>query len=212
MSQQRRGVSDPARGARTRPRARLRGRSRLSCSRDRVGNAPRNDDHFPARARQRLTGATRAGFPGSNVFDECARICRRSGLDCPVALGRVKTARRSTSALRGLDPPGALPMFGNYRSDAVDSDDNRPPICRSFAHASGRLQSCPLTNHASRPHDRFRDVLHPRLVLVLHGGRCPRPVGRGPSVPRPTSTAHTRTPSTSADPRSRTKGGHRVFG
>jgi hypothetical protein len=141
-------------------------------SRDRVGNAPRNDDHFPARARQRLTGATRAGFPGSNVFDECARICRRSGLDCPVALGRVKTARRSTSALRGLDPPGALPMFGNYRSDAVDSDDNRPPICRSFAHASGRLQSCPLTNHASRPDDCSHDVLVPRLVLVLHGGRC----------------------------------------
>jgi hypothetical protein len=36
--------------------------------------------------------------------------------DFPGALGRVKTALRCAPALRGLDPPGALPRVGNYRS------------------------------------------------------------------------------------------------
>jgi hypothetical protein len=92
-------------------------------------------------------------------------ICRRSGLDCPVALGRVKTARRSASALRGLDPSGALPVAGNYRSDGAiwTATGLHVPELRD---ASVRLQSCALTNHASRPHHRSHDVLVPRLVLA----------------------------------------------
>ena len=36
----------------------------------------------------------------------------------PDALGRVKTALRCATALRGLDPPGAPPSSRNCRSDA----------------------------------------------------------------------------------------------
>ena len=38
-------------------------------------------------------------------------------LDFPGALGRVKTSFADAHRVRGLDPPGALPVVGNYRSD-----------------------------------------------------------------------------------------------
>jgi hypothetical protein len=166
------------------PRPYTGGRSRLSCPCPgrRTGAstfpgevvsaiAPRNHDHLPASSGHRLTHATCAGFP--------TRTCSSSALRSAVApvsivrsrLGasRLPAARRRRFAV--LTRPARSRWPGNYRSDGAIWTTTGLHL-PGFRDASGRLQSCALTNHASRPHDRSHDVLVPSSSSGLHGGRC----------------------------------------
>jgi hypothetical protein len=126
-------------------------------------------------------------FPGQNSL----RIAVAPAPDSPEAPGHVKASFADAHRCAALTRPERSRVVGNYRSDG----EIQRTICakpagalslhqRDYSPVSCRIPSRTLT-------------IVPRCSSLssssgLHGGRCPRPVGRGPSIPHSHRRPYTR--------------------